>query len=619
MPLVSKKLVLAIFLLCIVCEFVNAQSDSLKKNPSFLKIEAMRADTNKVMAYNAFLENSSTNGKIAQPDLITLALKMKNLSEKLNFLNGRLRAYHILSALYSNAFEYTQAMAYANKLANLSEKSGRNEAYTLALATIGSIYRSIKEYEKAISYYQQSLAVAKKISDNAQAFSALSWIGICYDEWGKYDLALHYDKQMMELAEKLNNLDYKVYGYCQLAWHLYQAKNYLEAYRYCQLYFAVKDKYPHLYGSTIGTLGAIYRDAPAADLAKMGIKPQDRLPKMLEYFSISVNFARQSDDIYILHQNLKDLSDVYTSMGEDKKALKAYKEYVLLRDSIYNQDKQKAVIQQQLKEEYTRKTDSLKFQQKLTTVKVTQQRNYFIGGLALVLIVTFFVFRNSFIQRKLNKIIIQEKKRSDDLLENILPVDVAEELKQKGTANARMFDEVTVLFTDFVNFTNVSEMLSPQELVDELNQCFIAFDRIMEKYGIEKIKTIGDAYLAVAGLPAANDHHANIAIQAALEIRQFIVERKKTENLKGFDIRIGIHSGSVVAGIVGVKKFAYDIWGDTVNTAARLEQNSLAGKINVSEKTYMLTKDQFTFQYRGEIAAKNKGELKMFFVEPKSS
>jgi adenylate cyclase len=208
-----------------------------------------------------------------------------------------------------------------------------------------------------------------------------------------------------------------------------------------------------------------------------------------------------------------------------------------------------------------------------------------------------------------------EKKKSDDLLLNILPGEIAEELKETGHSEARFFNNVTVLFTDFVDFTQAGERMAPQELVDELHTCFKTFDEIISKYNIEKIKTIGDAYLAVCGLPMPVAEHAANVVKAALEIKQFMVDRKLLLKDKVFEVRIGIHSGSVVAGIVGVKKFAYDIWGDTVNTAARMEQNSEAGKINISQTTYELVKDQFICAYRGEITAKNKGELSMYFVD----
>lgn len=206
-----------------------------------------------------------------------------------------------------------------------------------------------------------------------------------------------------------------------------------------------------------------------------------------------------------------------------------------------------------------------------------------------------------------------EKQKSDNLLLNILPEEVAVELKEKGTADAKLFNDVTVLFTDFKGFTTISEQLSPQQLVDELHACFSAFDEICGRYHIEKIKTVGDAYLAVAGLPMPDSSHAQNVVKAAIEIRNYMLARKT--HTQTFDVRIGIHSGSVVAGIVGVKKFAYDIWGDTVNTAARMEQNGEPGKVNISEATYELVKDKFSTEYRGEIEAKNKGKLKMYFVE----
>lgn len=211
-------------------------------------------------------------------------------------------------------------------------------------------------------------------------------------------------------------------------------------------------------------------------------------------------------------------------------------------------------------------------------------------------------------------IIQKEKNRSNNLLLDILPEEVANELKEKGYSEARQFEEVTVLFTDFKGFTNHAEQLNASDLVKEINECFSAFDNILLKHGIEKIKTVGDAYLAASGLPLPDANHATSMISAAIEIRDYMLNRRR-QYPSAFEVRIGIHTGNVVAGIVGVKKFAYDIWGDTVNIAARMEQNSEAGKINVSNSTYLLIKDQFSCTYRGEIEAKNKGRLKMYFVE----
>lgn len=211
-----------------------------------------------------------------------------------------------------------------------------------------------------------------------------------------------------------------------------------------------------------------------------------------------------------------------------------------------------------------------------------------------------------------------EKRKSDDLLLNILPSEVAEELKSTGATKARLYDEVTVMFTDFVDFTKAGEKMSPEELVTELDTCFKAFDDIISKHGIEKIKTIGDAYLAVCGLPNGDPLHAHKVALAALEIKEFIALRRRASGGKAFDIRVGLHTGPVVAGIVGVKKFAYDIWGDTVNTAARMQQGSEPGKINISETTHALLGTLFTVEDRGVVKAKNKGGLKMYFLTGKN-
>ena len=212
----------------------------------------------------------------------------------------------------------------------------------------------------------------------------------------------------------------------------------------------------------------------------------------------------------------------------------------------------------------------------------------------------------------------EEKKKSDKLLLNILPVEIAEELKSKGTTTPKKFEKVTVMFTDFKGFTKLSENLSPEELVKNIDTCFSAFDRIIGKYGLEKIKTIGDSYMCVGGLPIENSTHAEDAVNAALEIIQFMKEQREKSKVKNspvFEIRVGLHTGPVIAGVVGFKKFVYDIWGDTVNTASRMESSGTEGKINVSGTTYEIIKEKYNCSYRGKVQAKSKGEVEMYFVE----
>ncbi len=212
-----------------------------------------------------------------------------------------------------------------------------------------------------------------------------------------------------------------------------------------------------------------------------------------------------------------------------------------------------------------------------------------------------------------------ERDRSEGLLLNILPSEVAEELKNTGEAQARHFDTVTILFTDFKGFTQLSEQVTPTELVAELNTCFKAFDAIITARGIEKIKTIGDAYMAAGGLPDPASSTPAGVVHAALEMQTFMKQHKAEREAAGkpfFEMRVGIHSGPVVAGIVGVKKFQYDIWGDTVNTASRMESSGEVGQVNISEATYALVKNEtgLSFTPRGKVQAKGKGEMEMYYV-----
>lgn len=211
-----------------------------------------------------------------------------------------------------------------------------------------------------------------------------------------------------------------------------------------------------------------------------------------------------------------------------------------------------------------------------------------------------------------------EKRNSENLLLNILPANIATEIKDTGKATPVHYESATVLFTDFKNFTQLAEQLTPQELVDELDYCFSYFDEVIETHNLEKLKTIGDSYMCVGGIPNPNQTHAIDAVLAAMQIRSFMEWRKLEKTQKNqpyWDIRIGIHSGPLLAGVIGRKKFAYDVWGDTVNTASRMESSGVPSGINISEATFKLIQNFFDCQYRGKVTAKNKGEIDMYLVE----
>jgi len=231
--------------------------------------------------------------------------------------------------------------------------------------------------------------------------------------------------------------------------------------------------------------------------------------------------------------------------------------------------------------------------------------------------------RNTILEQKVEQRtqeLQKEKELSEELLLNILPYETTIELKANGFAKAKDYNIVTVLFTDFKNFTEFSEGLSSHKLVAEIDYYYRAFDNIVSKFGIEKIKTIGDSYMCASGLPVEKESHAHDAVMAALEMRDFVENEKILRKETGkpfFEIRIGLNSGPVIAGIVGIKKFAYDIWGDTVNVASRMESSCIAGKVNISDSTYSLVKDDFDCTSRGKIDAKNKGLIDMYYVEKK--
>jgi class 3 adenylate cyclase len=316
-------------------------------------------------------------------------------------------------------------------------------------------------------------------------------------------------------------------------------------------------------------------------------------------------------------------------MGNTNKALENYEKMIALKDSLHSIDTAKKIQKvefdkEQLADSLEHEADKLKTEMayQVEVRKKDKNKNIAIAAGIFFLLVSGGLYSRWRYVRKSRDIISKEKDRSENLLLNILPAEVAQELKEKGEAQARDYDMVSILFTDFKGFTQQSEKLTASALVKEINTCFKTFDGVCEKYNIEKIKTIGDAYMAAGGLPIPEDTSVKNTVLAALEMQAFIVKQHQEKDARGehaFEMRVGVHTGPVVAGIVGVKKFQYDIWGDTVNTASRIESNGEVGKVNISEATYNYLKDDsdFVFESRGKVKAKGKGEIEMYFVSLK--
>jgi class 3 adenylate cyclase len=241
-----------------------------------------------------------------------------------------------------------------------------------------------------------------------------------------------------------------------------------------------------------------------------------------------------------------------------------------------------------------------------------------LAGFVFILAIALILYRNYRNKIKINKLLDTQKAQIEGLLLNILPAEVSKELQLKGKATPRFYESVSVLFTDFKGFTKIADSLSPQEVVAELSECFVAFDEIIERNGLEKIKTIGDAYMCAGGIPVSNNTHPVNIVKAGLEIVKFMKlknEKRAMNGLEMWELRAGVHTGPVVAGVVGKKKYAYDIWGTTVNIASRMESNGEPGQINISMATYELVKHEFECHYRGKIYAKNVGDIDMYFVK----
>lgn len=590
-----------------------AQNASTSEISTVLRrISEMKDDTNKVNAY--FLrENSSINQNENAPEIYKEAWE---LAKKIGFLKGMGKADFYSAVWYNDRANYIKALDHARKALEEAEYVSKQNIIQVLFFTRW-VHRGLQNFNKAIEFDIRALKLAGLQRNDTLVCAAYLALANDYGDLNKYQVTIFFAKKALPIAEKLNHPGLKSTVFSELSWVYYSTKNYLPAYRYSLKARQTERENGLNSANTLKTLGEIYRDAPDSLLLKMGISPDRRSEKVLDCFKKSLADAETSHILSSIADNFLNISRSYAGIYNYKEAYFAYRNHILYRDSTANEKQQRMLIQNQA----SSREQSLKYEQELAFVKARQMRNYYAVGIAVLLLVSFVISRSYIKQRNYNNLlsvantqISLEKTRSDDLLLNILPADVAEELKERGSANARLFEEVTVLFTDFVDFTIVSELLTPQELVDELNACFTEFDTIITSYGIEKIKTIGDAYLAVSGLPNSDPRHAIQAVKAGLAIRRFVQNRKQTYGSKTFNVRIGIHSGSVVAGIVGSKKFAYDVWGDTVNTAARMEQNSEPGKINISKKTSDLLNDEFSLVYRGEIIAKNKGAMQMYFV-----
>ncbi|MFT5823755.1 MAG: adenylate cyclase [Crocinitomix sp.] len=507
------------------------------------------------------------------------------------------------------------ALTYYQRSLKINKETGRKKGYALNLINIGLVYADQNNYTEALVYYERSLKINKEIDNKQEIVNCLTNIGLAYADQGKQTEALDYYRRGLKIGEEIGAKGRLALLLNNIGLIHADQNNYTLAMDYYQRSLTIREEIGDKNGiaASSGNIGLIYKEQG---------RYNDAIFECLKSLNIS-------EDIGSLGQQKTACSclyEAYKNLGKSTDALAYHEQMFVLKDSLNSQETSKELLQMEFQKEVL--ADSIATAEETRLVKEAHQkevrkknraRNIFAGvGILALLLAGAFYGRWRFV-RKSRAIIEKEKDRSENLLLNILPADIAEELKEKGRADARDFDLASILFTDFKGFTAASEKLSAQELVAEINTCFEAFDSITGKYAIEKIKTIGDAYMAAGGLPNPSGNSVKRTVLAALEMQAFIVNRHaKLENmgLPSFEMRAGIHTGPVVAGIVGIKKFAYDIWGDTVNTASRMESSGDIGKVNISKATYEYLRNDpdFTFESRGKVQAKGKGEIEIWFI-----
>ena len=629
-------ILLFVFLSCFSTTVLSNDLDSLKRLLATNMHDTARVKLLNVLSKSYFSENPDS--------AIMIAATASKLAAKINYRPGLALALKNMGLGYNLKGAYVDAIKVYRQALDVYQKLGDKKGVANMLNNQGSVFFAEGDDAKSLELHLKSLQMSEEVGDTLRILTSLINIGGVYlNKVATYKKALDYflrsyklslivkDKQ--SIGTSTANLGETYYKLNDDSTALYYLNKAVEAWK------GTEDlPYAANYLGRVYTRRKEFKKAIKIlqDSYQLAVKLDTRLDMTQSLVALAEAFAANGQtDLAIasfkkaietgtplnalteIKDSYQGLTAAYSQQSDFANAFKYQDLLLAIKDTIYNINTDKKLGTLQFTFDLEKKESEiglLNKDKKIQRQEIQRQklvRNSLIGGFAVVLLfaAVFFIQRNR---------ISKEKKRSDELLLNILPEETAEELKATGTAKAKSFDLVSVLFTDFKNFTQASEKLSPEELVAEINHCYSEFDRIITKHGIEKIKTIGDSYMCAGGLPVTNKTHAFDVVSAGLEMINFVEKNKQEKVSKGqpyFELRLGVHTGPVVAGIVGIKKFAYDIWGDTVNTASRMESSGEIGKVNISGSTYELIKDQFTCSHRGKIQAKNKGMIDMYFVE----
>ena len=615
---------------------VNRAIDSLQQ-----LVKSSPDDSVKV---NTLIELSTRYLETDAQKAIETGNQARSLAEEINFSIGVGFAYKAVARGYVILANYPEALEHYQKSLDVFESIGYKMGIANILSNIGVVYSNSGEDTRSIEYHLKSLRVSEEIGDRMRIATSLNNIGGVYtNNPATIDKALQYYHLALPI---FNEINYS-YGVGTITANIGEIFVNRKEYDSALYYLDISLK---AYGGSIDatfplTLTAqIYAErndyANALLAHQEAISIAERLDAKLELtqalLGLAATWARQgkiADAISTytraevigasvkarkeMRTAFEELSRLYAAQGDYKAAYRYETRFNAIKDTILNADEVNKRQQMQFNFDMDKKEAEIQVQD--ATIQRQKTFNYAAAITGFLLLVLMIGIYNRYqYTKRTNKIIKDERDRSQSLLLNILPEETARELEEKGHAQTRFYENVTVLFTDFKGFSTIAGKLSPQDLVAELNDYFVAFDEIVDKYNLEKIKTIGDAYMCAGGIPTTNDTHPVDAVKAGLEMQAFMTTRNADRKRKGLEIwelRIGIHSGPVVAGVVGKRKYAYDIWGDTVNIASRMESNGEPGRVNISAATYTHVKDTYACVYRGKILAKNIGEVDMYFVD----
>ena len=612
------------------------------------KIENEKVDSLKVNLYN---ELSSDLIRRNLDSAIQIAKQSVRLAERIDFKNGLAYAYKNVGMGYFYKGEYTDALINWEKSLEVFESLDSKIGISNLQSNIGAVYQTKGDDPNALKYFINSMRNATQIKDTVRMATAYLNMGTVYsNEAPTYSKALESYEQSMAMFNAIDYTEGGAFAALNIGELLLKQDKPIEALTYLE---QAKQSYESIDGDlsvTLRYMGEAYMKLGQLDKSlealQQSIEMADRRDSKMEKtistiqlgklnlekkdFTAAINNFNEALLLTNTTQVLRDKRDAYeglaaaySKMGDYQKAYSYQLLYSETKDSI--SDEQYAETLGNLRFEFDienkeRQIELLNTENELKETQIANEENsrkllYALLAI-LAIIIIGFTLQYRYV-KKSHKRLDKERTRAENILLNILPKETADELKEKGFIKAKQFESVTVLFTDFKQFSVVAENISPERLVRSVDYYFKKFDEIIEKHSLEKIKTIGDAYMCAGGLPSVNNTHPEDAVRAAQDIIEFvrITEESPPEDIYPFKVRVGINTGQVIAGVVGTKKFQYDIWGNSVNVAARMESNCEPGRINVSENTYELLKDKHHFSYRGKIEVKNGLKLKMYYLE----